>query len=315
MDHAKSYDKKNYGYVFNIQHFSVHDGPGIRTIVFLKGCPLRCQWCSNPESHHVTPDLAYNSNKCIGIDECGYCIGACPQKAISNSIEDKKVKINWNLCDNCLKCTDVCPSLALNKYGNLMNVKEVIDAVEADSVFYSRSEGGITLSGGEPLLQIDFAIALLKEAKKRRITTAIETTGHTDWVNLEKACSYLDTVLYDIKCIDGEKHKKYTGITNEIALENFRKMCEAFPEIKKIVRTAVIPGFNDSEEDILEIMSFLKGLPNVEYELLPYHRLGQPKYEYMGRVYPMGNTKLKDEKIQKLNQLVKTYFPKLNKIG
>ena len=303
-----SYDKTSDGYVFNIQHFSVHDGPGIRTIVFLKGCPLRCQWCSNPESHQISPSLAYNSSRCIGADECDYCIAACPQKAISICTEDKKAKINWDLCVNCTQCASVCPSLALNVYGKLMNVKEVIDIVEGDSVFYSDSGGGITLSGGEPLFQIDFAIALLKESKHRRINTAIETTGYTDWPNLEKACNYLDTVLYDIKCMDSEKHKKHTGVGNELILENFKKMCEAFPEINKIVRTAIIPGFNDSEDDIRAIMDFIKGLPNVELELLPYHPLGQPKYEYMGRVYPMGNATLDDEKMHKLNQLRKTNF-------
>ena len=308
MDHAKSYSKKDYGHVFNIQHFSVHDGPGIRTIVFLKGCPLRCRWCSNPESHQIAPNLAYNNRKCIGIDECGYCLGVCPKKAISSNTEDKKAKINWDLCDNCIKCIDACPSLALNVYGKLMNVKEVIDAVEADEVFYSQSEGGITLSGGEPLLQIDFAIALLKEAKNRRINTAIETTGYTDWANLETACKYLDTVLYDIKCMDGEKHKKYTGVTTELILENFKKMCATFPEIKKIVRTAIIPGFNDNEDDVLEIINFIKDLPNVEHELLPYHPLGQPKYEYMGKVYPMGKADLDDDKMLKLKQLLKANF-------
>ena len=306
MSHAASYEKKDSGHIFNIQHFSIHDGPGIRTVVFLKGCPLYCKWCSNPESHQLAPNLAYNSNRCIGTDECGYCIEACPQKAISgNTGEDKKITINRNTCTNCIKCTSICPSLALNVYGKLVSVKEVIDTAEKDAVFYSHSEGGITLGGGEPLFQIDFAIALLKEAKKRRIDTAIETSGHTTWVNLESACNYLDTVLYDIKCIDSAKHKEYTGVGSELILDNFKKMCETFPEKRKIVRVPVVPGFNDSEDDILEIVNFIKGFPNIECELLPYHPLGQPKYEYIGKVYPMGNAELDDAKMHKLNQLVK----------
>lgn len=314
MKPATNFDKKKYGYVFNIQHYSVHDGPGIRTIVFLKGCPLRCQWCSNPESHQLTPNLAYNDNKCITTDECGYCLGACPLSAIEKNHEDKKIKINWQICDNCLKCSEICPAMALNSYGKLMSVKEVIDTVEADSVFYSRSEGGITLSGGEPLFQIDFAIELLKEAKKRRINTAIETTGHTEWANLEKACQYLDTVLYDIKCMDSAKHSEFTGVPNRLILENFEKMCNSFPAIKKVVRTAVIPGFNDTQEDILAIINFINAFPNVEYELLPYHRLGKPKYEYMGREYGMGDEKVNDNIIQSLTALVKKQFPSQHKV-
>jgi len=306
MNHAAAdLDKMSHGYVFNIQHYSVHDGPGIRTIVFLKGCPLRCKWCSNPESQQLTPNLAYNSNHCIGIEECGYCIKACPNNAIVKNSEDNKVKINWEVCNNSLKCVDACPSKALNVYGKAMNVKEVIDTVENDSMFYSRSDGGITLSGGEPLLQIDFALELLKEAKRRRINTAIETAGYVDWENLEKACEYIDTLLFDIKCIDSEKHKKFTGVPNEKILDNIKKVCGKFPEMHKIVRTAVIPGFNDTEEDILSIINFVKNLPNVEYELLSYHRLGQPKYEYMGREYSMEDIKLDENKMKTFNKLVK----------
>ena len=155
---------------------------------------------------------------------------------------------------------------------------------------------------------MNFALELLKEAKKRRINTAIETTGYTNWTNLETLCQYLDTILYDIKCIDSGKHKKFTGVSNEKVLDNFKKMCEAFPNIVKIVRTAIVPGFNDTNEDIIEIINFIDGLANVQYELLPYHRLGQPKYEYMGRKYVMGNVKLDDNKMQTLITLVKNQF-------
>ena len=298
------FDPKKYGYVFNIQNYSVHDGPGIRTIVFLKGCPLSCRWCSNPESQKLYPELAYNSNKCIGINECMYCVEICAHNAITVA-EDNKIEIDRDLCSNCLKCADVCPSKALNVFGELKGVKEVIDAVEKESMFFSRSGGGITLSGGEPLVQAEFAAALLKEAKNRRIRTAIETCGCADWENFEKVSPYLDYILFDIKCIDPFKHKTFTGMDNRKILANFKKLTALYPDIPKLVRTPVIPGFNDSEEDILAIINFIKGIPNVSYELLKYHRLGEAKYGYIGREYTIKEKQLDDEKFARFKQLVK----------
>lgn len=297
MSKSQQIDNNKQGYVINIQHYSVHDGPGIRTLVFLKGCPLQCKWCSNPESQRNQAELAYKINKCIGTRECTKCLEACHSGAIKKS-EDNKILIDRNLCEGCHSCVDSCPSKALSVFGKLMSVNEVLKIVEGDSIFYSRSGGGLTLSGGEPLQQASFTIELLKEAKKRRINTSMETCGYTDWHSLENACEFLDTILFDIKCINEDKHIEFTKVSNKIILSNFIKLCERFPSTPKLVRTPVIPGFNDSEEDILEILDFIKGRPNVNYELLTYHRLGQPKYEYIGREYPMGDVKLDEEKMK-----------------
>lgn len=293
-------DNKGQGYIFNVQHYSVHDGPGIRTIVFLKGCSLRCKWCSNPESQHTQPELAFNGNKCIGTAECGRCIQTCPQGSISE--KDRKIKIDRQRCKTCFSCVEACPSQALNVFGKQQSVNDVIKAVESDSMFYSRSGGGMTLSGGEPLLQGDFAYELIKEAKRRRINTAIETCGFADWPVLAKVGSYLDSILFDIKSLDNERHQQFTGVSNEKILSNFTKLCETFPKLPKLVRTPVIPGFNDSIEDIKSIVNFIRGIPNIKYELLSYHRLGQPKYEYLDREYQLADIKLDEDKIKILKE-------------
>ena len=301
-----SIDKRKYGYVFNIQKFSVHDGPGIRTIVFLKGCPLHCRWCSNPESQNTSPELAWSSSKCMG---CHQCIETCPNQAITQGNQGE-IKINRNLCKKCFKCTTDCPTSALSVFGKKMSIQEVLSEVESDSAFYSRSDGGMTLSGGEPLLQAEFAINLLKEAKYHGIKTAIETCGCVEWPVLQQACQQLSTVIYDIKCIDASKHKIYTGSTNKQILGNFEKMCRQFPNLPILVRTPIIPGVNDSKDDILAIVDFIKQFPNVNYEPLQYHRLGEPKYISLGREYPMGDVKLSDEKFNLLKLMAEERIEK-----
>lgn len=301
-----SINKSKSGYVFNIQQFSVHDGPGIRTIVFLKGCPLHCPWCSNPESQNSASELAWNSSKCMG---CHQCRATCPQQAIT--LGDRgEIKINRDLCLKCFKCAEACPTTALSVLGKKMSIEEVLREVESDSVFYRRSDGGMTLSGGEPLQQADFAINLLKEAKRHGIRTAIETCGCVEWSTLEQACHLLNNVIYDIKCFDASKHKRHTGVTNEQILSNFGKMCRQFPHLPILVRTPIIPGFNDSEDDILAIIDFIQQFPNVTYELLQYHRLGQPKYNALGRKYPLGDVKLSDETFNHLKLVAKERFEK-----
>lgn len=292
------------GLVFNIQRYSVHDGPGIRTIVFLKGCPLACRWCSNPESQKGGPELAYNANKCIGDGECGLCRQACPQGAIK-AAGDGKIELDRQICAACFRCTDACPAKALHVFGKPMTVDEILKAAEADGVFYTRSGGGITLSGGEPLAQGAFTVALLKEARRRRLNTAMETCGFGDWEVLAEAAKYLNTIIFDIKNMDPAKHEEYTGAGNAKILANFARLCEEYPSLPKLARTPVIPGFNDGEQDIAAIAGFLAGKPNVDYELLAYHRMGQPKYQYLGRDYPLGDRKLADDGFKALKELAK----------
>jgi pyruvate formate lyase activating enzyme len=296
-------DKKKQGYIFNIQHYSLHDGPGIRTMVFLKGCPLQCRWCSNPESQKSHPELAYNKTKCIGLQECGRCVAACPHEAIQ--ICDSGIHIVRENCRECFRCVDECPSTALYVFGMLKSVDEILKIVEADGAFYARSGGGLTLSGGEPFMQADFTIALLQEAKRRRINTAIETSGYTEWPTLEKACKYLDTILFDIKSMNNDRHIEFTNVSNKVILNNFKKLCNKFPELSILVRTPVIPSFNDTVEDITDIVNHIKDKSNVDYEILPYHRLGEPKYNYLDRKYSLNGIKLEVEKEKCLHEVVK----------
>jgi pyruvate formate lyase activating enzyme len=276
------------GIVLNIQHFCTHDGPGMRTTVFLKGCTFRCKWCSNPESIHPKPELAYNPSRCIGKDQCGYCLKECRESAIFTVDSDVKVRINWDLCTNCGECAPVCPPNALYLFGQEMSVDEVLDEVEQDSGFYRESGGGITLSGGECLLQADFAAALLAGAHQRGIHTAIETAGNVTWLSVEKVLQHVDLMLHDHKLTDPDRHKKWIGVDNRRSLENFKKAYESFPDTKFIARTPLIPGVNDDEDHIRRVLAFINPYRNViDYELLPYMRFGESKYGFLGRVYEM----------------------------
>jgi len=299
-------DLNKQGYIFNIQQYSLHDGPGIRTIVFLKGCPLQCQWCSNPESQKFHPEVAFNPNKCIGISECGACVTSCAEGSIQKTPEGKIV-IDRELCKECLQCAGSCPAQSLHVFGTLMSVGEVLKKVESDSAFYARSGGGMTVSGGEPLSQVDFTTTLLAAAKKRRINTAMETCGLAPWEDLASVSPYLDTVLYDIKCIDPVKHKNFTGCSNDQILQNFSKLCAEFPGLRKLVRTPLIPGFNDTEEEITAIADFIRDRSHgeIEYEILPYHRMGQAKYEYLNREYMLSGIVPSDLQLKAIQESAK----------
>ena len=283
------------GRVLNIQHFCTHDGPGIRTNVFLKGCSLRCKWCSNPESISPKPELAYNPGKCIGEKQCGFCLkDTCPESAIyvvgSGDRADDKARINWDLCTNCGACVAVCPTNALYLFGQEMTVEQVLDEVEQDSAFYRESGGGMTLSGGECQLQPDFSAALLAGAHTRGINTAIETASNLPWNFMEKVLPHVDTVLHDIKLTDPERHKQWTGVDNSRIRANLKRAYETFPNLKFIARTPIIPGVNDDEEHIRATLAFIRPYPNViDYELLPYHRFGASKYEFLGNVYGLAD--------------------------
>jgi pyruvate formate lyase activating enzyme len=283
-------DTHQKGIVYNIQKYSLHDGEGIRTIIFLKGCSLLCSWCCNPESQEMLPQLGYNRAKCLTVNECSRCQDICPEHALSAG-NDGTMAVDMTVCTNCLKCAELCPSHALNSYGYEITVGEALNRVEEDSMFYRRSGGGMTLSGGEPLLQSRFAISLLREARKRHIDTCIETCGNISWPVLKEAAAHLNSLYYDIKFMDSEMHKKGTCFDNTLIKENFTRLIEYYPDKPVTVRTPVIPGLNDSEQEIGRIVDFVKGRPTVKYELLAYHRMGTPKYDYLGRDYPLGYVK------------------------
>ncbi len=302
---ARSHEGKNKGLVFNIQKFSLHDGAGIRTLVFFKGCPLICKWCSNPEGQSFSPELSYSIDKCIGTTECNRCTDLCGRNAIRQN-GNGRINIVRKHCDNCGECVDACPSKALEMLGKQMTPEEIIKTVEEDGSFYVRSGGGITLSGGEPLSQAEFAHQLLKTAKSRGLNTAVETSGICSWEAMEAVGFHVDHLFFDIKCMDSKKHEKTTGVANELILENFKKFCRRFQKTTITVRTPVIPGVNDSVADIVAIGSFLKGTGKVlNYELLPYHRFGEDKYDKLGKKFEMNGAKPpSDEQMKMLRKII-----------
>lgn len=298
-------DRQQTGIVFNVQKFSVHDGEGIRTLVFLKGCPLHCPWCSNPESQRREPERAYNLTRCLGAAVCGRCAKACPTGAVG--IAEGLIRFDRSKCTECLACVRTCPSGAQTVYGERKSVDEILRQVEEDGVFYVRSGGGITLSGGEALAQPDFALALLRESRKRHIHTAIETCGHYPVEVLEQACRSLDSLIFDIKCLDSERHREKTGVGNELILKNLAFVLEHAPNLPLLVRTPVIPGFNDTEEDILRIREILPKKSNIRYEVLTYHRMGQPKYAYLGRRYELDGVKADEAFMKRIRTILNSY--------
>jgi pyruvate formate lyase activating enzyme len=292
------------GRIFNIQKFSLHDGSGIRTLAFLKGCPLACRWCSNPEGQSPFPELAFNPSKCIGTIECGRCVRSCTAGAIAHSA-DGKVRIHREVCSNCGECVDACPSTALELLGKCMGVDEVLAVVEEDSSFYARSGGGLTLSGGEPLAQAGFAREILKAARSRGIHTALETSGHGKWDDLREVCRHVDEVFYDVKSMDSAKHEEHVGVGNRRILANLRKLAEHLPDLRIVIRTPIVPGFNDLPGDVEAIADFIAGLPGSRrYELLPYHGFGAPKYRQLGRRYLLGELESpSEERMRRLREV------------
>lgn len=277
------------GRIFNIQHFSVNDGPGIRTVVFLKGCPLRCRWCGNPESQKAMPELAWSEEKCLHCANCEHCTNGRIHFDAEHKLSFAGAELNREQVEA------ICSSEALHLIGSFKTVDEVWAEVEKDKVFYENSQGGMTLSGGEPLAQPDFAEALLIKAHKSGISCAIETSGYAPWHVLHSIAEHLDYIFYDIKSVDRQKHIEQTGVDNVRILDNFTKLVRAYPDKTIHVRTPVIPGFNDTVEDIDSILDFLADYPQVKYELLQYHRFGIGKYKTLRRKYNMPDAKIDDK--------------------
>jgi pyruvate formate lyase activating enzyme len=265
--------------VFNIQYYSLHDGAGIRTVVFLKGCPLRCRWCCNPESQRPEPELFFIKKRCIGFERCGLCAAACPSGAIGRN--GGAVCIDRTHCAACavFPCSAACPAKALEVKGREMTAEAILDAVEREEIFYHHGGGGLTLSGGEPLMQGEAIIELLRKAKQRRLNTAMETCGYGNYVLLREAARYLDALFFDIKSLDDTKHIEWTGVSNKPILENFSALRSGFPGLQLMARTPVIPGFNDTPEDLERI----RRAAGPFHEMLPFHGWGEWKYEALGR--------------------------------
>lgn len=301
------------GRIYDIQGFSVQDGPGIRTTVFLKGCPLRCPWCHSPESQLFIPQLSWISMRCTGTAACEErCIKACPKQAIEygetrpDSLTQKDlqmVHVKRDLCDNCGECAVVCHPHALYICGEEYTVDEVVQKALADRSFYEHSGGGVTVSGGEALCQPEFTLELLKRLKAEGIHTALDTTGFASWEVIEKVIPYTDLFLYDLKHMDSKKHKATVGVPNEPILENALKLAGRGAKFQ--IRIPVIPLFNDSEENIEATAEFCLRLGDaVEVvQLLPYHNLGVSKHLRISDEKVAEATPPSDEKMQRLKEI------------
>lgn len=290
------------GNIFNIQKFSIHDGPGIRTTVFFKGCPLRCAWCSNPESQESRVQITYDPKTCIG---CGSCIEICPQKAISHSslgdlyegnqnednqnARELKIHIDDSLCVGCRSCVGSCPGKALKSEGEQKTVSEVVKICLQDMDFYEESDGGVTLSGGECLCQPEFVSSLIHELKSHSIHVAAETTGYIDTEVFRKVAPLFDLLLFDVKHHDSNKHQQGTGVRNELIISNLAWAVKNGIEV--LPRIPVIPGFNSTQSDAESLADLLVSVGIKRVQLLPFHQMGERKYELLGREYELSKVK------------------------
>lgn len=272
------------GITFNIQKFSIHDGPGIRTTVFFKGCPLRCEWCSNPESQIKNVQILHDQSKC---SYCLSCVAACPNGAITH--EDNKIIINEDKCVGCLTCVNSCPNRALSYEGDYQTIEEIVDICMQDIDFYEESGGGVTISGGEGMSQPDFLKKLIAELKKNSVHVAIETTGYVKKGTFEELAKELDLLLFDVKHYDREKHYNGTKVYNDLIVENLKWAIDNGIEV--LPRIPVIPDFNNSLEDAEGLAKLLVEAGAKKVQLLPFHQFGEKKYELLNRNYKYKNKK------------------------
>lgn len=293
--------------VFNVQSYSIHDGPGIRVTVFVKGCPLRCRWCANPESNLTRPQLMTYSSKCTA---CGRCTEACPQQAIAIAVKDGKpcAVTDRAKCTDCGACEEVCPNEAREIVGREMTVGQVLDQVQKDRLFIDASGGGITVSGGECLAHPAFTEALLRAAQEAGLHTAIESCSFASREVYDRVLKYVDLPLLDIKHMDPDEHERLTGVPNGIILDNIR---HAYHDLKKnvTIRVPTIPGCNDSDGNIAATARFVRDElgPDVPVHLLPYHRLGESKNASLGREMDLSIDVPSDEHMQHLKQIVESF--------
>jgi pyruvate formate lyase activating enzyme len=292
------------GSIFKIERFAIHDGPGIRTVVFMKGCLLRCPWCSSPESQNTFPEMGYDAEKCA---QCGACVAACPVDAITVSSNDGIVT-EIQRCDHCGQCVAICSAGARKLFGEVISVDDVLHEVAKDSVFYHNSGGGVTLSGGEPTMQPEFATGILKGSLELGFHTAMETCGYVEWEILDRILPYLDLIYVDIKHMSSNKHKDLTGKENDLILENIKRIDKACPNLSLIVRIPLIPGVNDAADNIRNTAQFVGRLRRVErIELLPYHRYGLSMYAVLFRDYSLRKVAVpSEEHLEDLENIIRS---------
>lgn len=307
----RSFPLTDYGIITNIQKYTIHDGPGIRTEIFFKGCTLSCPWCSNPEGIEAGQELGFYPAKCLGEDKCGFCKKVCPNPPSERHVS---VMFKSRACKSCLKCADICPSRAIKLWGRKVTVSELMDIIMKDYSFYERSGGGVTLSGGEVMLQWEFAVNLLKSCHDRGVHTCVESALNVPTQNMEAVYEHTDMVIADIKHMDSEKHKAAVGAGNELILNNIRRTVEMKKPL--ILRTPIVIGFNGDDENIRRTGAFIKNELKgriLQYQLLPYRRLGTEKYDSLQKPYPFASyaapaREVWEPHIKRLVQLLRDEF-------